>query len=114
VSELDAFDDPNQILSPISLLSGKMKKVPGSDMDSTSLCAGARYRHASTTPEFQQALVAQKPERPENRVGVHFENCRKVSCGGQPFARLGFTVSDGAPDLCGHLLVQGESLVLST
>ena len=66
----------------------------------------------SSTPELEQAFVSQTPERSENRVGVHSEDCRQVSSRGQSFTRLCFSVSDGAPDLRCDLLVEGESLAL--
>lgn len=107
---LEVLDDPNQLVSVIPLPLGELQKVPRSRQDSSSFCCGAGDCYAPSSPELQQAFVAQQSQGSKDGVRVHAEDCREVYCWRQPFSRLRFTVGDCTANLTGDLLIEGKPL----
>ena len=67
---------------------------------------GSADGDAAAAAEVEQALVAELPERPQDRVAVDLENRSEVSRGRKALARTRLAVRDRAADLRCDLLVE--------
>ena len=64
-----------------------------------------------TAGELQQALVAKRVERTEDRVGVHPEHLRHVPRRWKPLAGVGLSIGNGPTNGSSDLFVQGDRAV---
>lgn len=64
------------------------------------------HRNSAAAAEFHQSLIPQRPQRPENRVGVDSEHGGEVLCWRKPFTRSRFALSDRPADSRSDLLMQ--------
>ncbi len=96
----------------IPLSSGELDEIPGPHQDGSTLWCQAGHGDASSTSKLQQTFVAQKPQGSEHGVGVHTEHGRQVAGWGEPLARHGFTLRDGASNFPRDLLIEREPLLV--
>jgi hypothetical protein len=106
----DFSDNPNELVQPVAVVPREPHELPRL-RNHGSLLGGSRDRDPATAPKLEQPLVAERPEGPQDRVGVHAEDGREVACRRQPLARARLAIGDRATDLCSHLLVELDRLV---
>ena len=92
-------------------LPGELDQFAGLRDDGAALRGLTGDRHPMTTGEFQQALVSERVERTEHRVGVHPEHLGHVPRRWQPLARFCLAISDGPTYRSSDLLMQGDRAV---
>lgn len=74
--------------------------------DNATLRRHGGDRHPTPPAELKQTFVAQRTQRPQNRVGIHAENRREIPSRGKPLARASLAFRDRATDRRSYLLVQ--------
>lgn len=101
----ELFDQSNEILALVSVLAGKPHELASTADHGTALRTPGDA-DSPAAAKLEQSLVPQGPKRSQHRVGVDPDHGRQVTRRWKTLARFCLTVSDGAPDLGGNLLVQ--------
>lgn len=84
-------------------------------VDLEEYCASlwcANYTDAATSSEVEQPFLPQDMERSDHGVLVDPHDGSDIDGRREAFTRRRFSVGDGAADLGGYLLVQGQRLAL--
>ena len=98
--------------TPVALTAGEGDELLRPRGELTALRA-ARHGDAAAAAELEQPLVAQQPQRAQDRVPVDTEDGREVARRRQALALARLAVGDGPPDLGGDLVVEGGRIRLS-
>ena len=104
---LQRFYDPYHLVRAESLTASEVQQLSRPTNDRAAF-GRARDTDTSTPTEFEKPFIAQKPESTQNRVGIDAEVSGQVFGGRQPLAGTRFSVSDGPPDLRGHLVMERQ------
>ena len=70
----------------------------------------AGHRHPATASKLKDPLVAQDPKGAENGVGVDPQHGREVLGWWESLSGASLAIGDGPSNLCGHLVMEGDSL----
>ena len=110
MSLAEAFDDADELVGAVAVLTGETDEVFGAGDDGAALGA-AGDGDAAAAPELEQPLLAQEAEGPQDGVGVDLEHRGEIARGWEALAGLCFAVGDRAPDFGRDLLVEFGRLV---
>src|SRR4051794_31957810 len=88
---LDALDDPDELVDPVALLPREANQLPGALGHGAPL-RRRRDRDPASAAELEQALVAELPERAEDRVRIDAEHRGEVARRRDALARLRLAV----------------------
>lgn len=99
----DAFDDLDQLVSAVTLLTGEADKLAGASEDGAALWCPCNV-NAPAAPELKHPFVAEQAQGTKDGVRVDPKHRGEVAGRRQPFSRFGLAVGDSPADLGGDLL----------
>jgi hypothetical protein len=101
----DVLDYPDQFVGLVTVPAREADEFARA-RDNGAALRRAGDRDAAAAPKLEQALVAQRSQRAQDRVGVDADDGREVARWRQPLARPRFAFGDRAADLGRDLCVQ--------
>lgn len=94
----DVLDDSHELIDAVAVLAREADELTRSRNHRSSLRA-AGHRDAAAAAELQQSLISEQAQSTQNSVRVHVKNSGEVASRRQPFAWVGLSLGDRAPDL---------------
>src|SRR3954470_15142824 len=96
----DRFDDLNELIDAIPLLSREPDELASSSDDRASLRRSGDV-YAAAASELEQAFVTQVTQRPQHRVRVHTKNGRQIARRRKTLARRRLALGNRSPNFRG-------------
>src|SRR5262249_40774988 len=100
------LDDLGQLLRLIAVTSRQHYQLARLGHDRAALRPDAGDRDATAAAELHQPFIAQRPQRPQHRVGVDPEHRGKITGRREPLPRPGLALRDRPAERRRSLLVQ--------
>lgn len=106
----DVLDHLYELVAAVAVTPGELHEVTGA-VENGAAAGGSDDGDPSPAAEFNQAFVAQQPQRAEHRIAVHVQHGRKVAGGREPLARADLAVGDRPADFRAHLFIEGQRIL---
>jgi hypothetical protein len=103
----EALDDPDEILSSVSVLTSEPYEFAGA-LDNGSALRAAGDVDSSPTTKLEQSLIAKDAKRAQDRVLVDPSHGSEIARRWQALTCCGLPVGDRSADLSGDLPVKLE------